>query len=135
MENNNLTVLKDILLRHIISVVDKIQLHVSKNGKLNSGAWINKTNTIMAYLSYYPNDDFTENSIDATIELTVINESANFSANICWSDGKIIADIMNTDFAVVSLEQLRQEVDSLGQLAANRIVKHFLFQIDHGLLE
>lgn len=125
MENNNLTVLRSKLSWCITSVADKIRPSISEKATIKSNVWVNKSNMIMAYLSYYPNGDLTEDSIDATIELTLANESALFSVGICWSNGEIIEDIMNIDFVVVSSNQLLQEVDRLSKSATDELIDHF----------
>ncbi len=135
MESNNLTPLKSILLQHINLVADQIKQSISKNGIINSGIWTNTTNTIMAYLSYYPNGDLNEDSLDVTIELALTNGNGLFSANICWSNGEIVADVMNINFNISSSEQLFQQVDKFGQLATDKLVDHFKLLLRGSLLK
>jgi ribosome-associated translation inhibitor RaiA len=105
---------------------------IGSTGRLRSGTWMDK-GTIFGCVSYTPHSDSDEESIEAAITVLVEDESAKFTADICWSDGGIIAEIAEHTIMYNALDELALEVDKLCRTASEEMLRQMraLMFTDH----
>ena len=95
------------------------------NGMMNTGSWANDSGIVTSYLSYYPSDDRSQESVDAVITVMPMDQTANgvkFTADISRSDGEVIADIAECELRFGNLDELLSEANRAYQAASQDIV-------------
>jgi hypothetical protein len=94
------------------------------SGRLRSGTWLSTgKDSIFGCVSYTPHNDPEEESIEAAITVVVEDKSAKFTADICWSDGGIIAEIVEHAIMYNTLDELTFEVDKLCKTASEEMLR------------
>ena len=94
-------------------------------GTMNTGSWSNDSGIVTSYLSYYPSDDRSQESVDAVITVVPLDQTANgikFTADISRSGGEVIADIAQCDIRSGTLDELLSEANRAYQAASQDIV-------------
>lgn len=83
------------------------------NGTISNGTWTNHKNIYVGYLSYYPGNDLSERSIDVTITLSFSENIIGFVADVCWSDGEVIKEIVEQNILFTTQSEFLSEVSEL----------------------
>lgn len=125
MEAKYYTLVRKELERYLTNVKEEIDPFVPANAKTKVGSWENSAGTVMGYLSYYPKNDPQEESIDVTLEVELRNESGEFTADICWTGGEIIAELIGKEFDYASLDSLKDQIRKMTEEITPEIVFYF----------
>ncbi len=94
-------------------------------GTINTGSWSNASGIVTSYLSYYPSDDRSQESVDAVITVVPLDQTTTgitFTADISRSGGEVIADIAQCDIRSGTLDELLAEANRAYQAASQDIV-------------
>ena len=93
-------------------------------GTLNTGSWSNDSGIVTSYLSYYPSDDRSQESVDAVITVMPVGQAADglkLTADISRSDGEVLADIAECEIRSGTLDELFEEANRAYQTASQDI--------------
>jgi len=109
--------IKQLTTQHIENLVQELNTLIEKRnspGKLRSAVLIEKTNLVLALISFNPHNDPEEESIEISIEME-INSSTGVSvfSDICWSDGEIIEEIIKSQLDLNSRDELIGKLNNL----------------------
>lgn len=63
---------------------------------LTTDSWSNDAGSVLAYLSYFPNGNVSEESIDAVLDLRIEGEGVYFSAELSRSDGEVVSEVVES---------------------------------------
>jgi hypothetical protein len=105
--------LQELTSRRMAQLADDLRqsaAQVDPQGLIRSGDWSNSAGLVNAYVSYYPAGDTSQEAIEAVVSLTPIGPGLRLSADICRSDGEIIAEIIERDVQLVSESETLSEV-------------------------
>jgi hypothetical protein len=115
--------IENILMRHL-SLVSKelntLSQSVGLNPKIESGSWTNP-NITKAYISYFPNGDPAEESIDISIDLVRQDKNVFFVCDICYSSGEMLSEIVNQEIKTYPRETFNDRIDNLCQKAVQEL--------------
>jgi hypothetical protein len=73
---------------------------------------VEKTESLLGYISCFPNNDKTKESIDGTLQIRFDIDSLIISVDVCFSNGEYIEDMGESSFALTSVtaEMIRNEL-------------------------
>jgi hypothetical protein len=125
METNKHTYVRLELERHLANAKEDIKSLATAHIKIRTGSWENNAGIVMAYLSYFTNDDPNEDNIDITIQVDLGSESGQFTADICWSSGEIINELAHNEFSYNSLQELLDHIRQLMDAVILEVVSYF----------
>lgn len=117
--------LRRVTVEHLHRVAEALRSHVpriSEQVLLNTGAWSNDHGIISSYLTCYPFGDVSEESIDAVITLVPGQHGVQFTADLCRSDGDIIAVIADRELQAGSWDELLAVVDQEAKAASQAML-------------
>jgi len=121
--------LRGRLLAVLRGVMDELALRVTasagddlKGGKLAVSGWTNTSGIVSAFLSFLPSSDPRSESLDACLCISPIEGGLHLRADIAWSDGRLVADVMEVDIPrqsdEIALKDVqRAAVEATGQMA------------------
>ncbi len=115
----------DSYMKRISEELRADSLRAGFNGTLNTGSWSNDSGIVTSYLSYYPSNDRSQDSVDAVITVMPVDQPANgvkFTADISRSDGEVIADIAECEIRFGNPDELLSEANKAYQAASEDIV-------------
>ena len=125
MEKKYFTSVREELELFLANVKVEIDPLVPPTAKIKIGSLGNVVDTIFVYLSYFPNNDPSEESIDVTIEVKLGNGNGRFNADICWSNGEIIEELVDREFGYISLKNLQDQVKKMTEEIAVNVISYF----------
>lgn len=107
----------DYMLRASQEFLKQAQL----GGKVTSGIGVSDSGIVAAFLEYSPRSDPTEEVLDAIIDIAVGSHEVHYEADVCWSSGRVLAEIVdkrisystNQDLLTFIEEQTNQIKDEL----------------------
>lgn len=100
-----------------------------KRGKIISTSWSNQER-FMAYVSYFPHADPSEESIDAAIELSMQKEIVSLNADISRSNGVILKDITSQQVDIRSDKEVVEKVRQFSQKARIELLAELKKMVD-----
>lgn len=89
---------------------------------IQAGSWSNE-NILMAYISISPTGELTEETIDATIQLTYSEGKIFYEADVLYSNGRIIAEISNLVIEFLSKNDLVERIESQSLETVSRMAE------------
>ena len=63
---------------------------------LITDSWSNDAGSVLAYVSYFPSGNASEESIDAVLDLRIGGDGVSFSAELSRSDGEIVSEVVKS---------------------------------------
>ena len=121
-------VLRQLVAAYMARVLENLQSTVPEilsNRIIYTNAWSNSNGMITAYVTCYPFDDVSQESIDAVISLDLSSQKVRFTADICRSNGELITEIADHDIPRNNTsDALVREVDRLSKAASEDITTH-----------
>lgn len=122
--SENITSIQQIVSQHMQWVANELRLlerSCEKSARITTGSWANQNN-ILAYVSFFPTGNMSENSIDSVLHLTLLEGQIDFVADICWSSGELIADVSNEVVTYQSWSDLLEKIEKIGKEASNELL-------------
>jgi len=97
------------------------------SGRIQRGEWSNDNGLVVGFVSYYPTQDPIEKSIDAIISLSEDTDShTKFEADICWSDGNIIAEIDQNKLDIADLDTIESMFNQFCSQALEKLLPQMI---------
>ena len=132
---DNLSLLLQGIIQKYMGLVEN-KLRITKQraypqAVIRSGSWINER-IIIAYTSFFPNGDNSEESIDFMFQLTVSEATIEFQADISRSNGELLFDVTSNVFTFTTAEELLARVENQS-IKASEILSSRLNKIDSWL--
>jgi hypothetical protein len=84
---------------------------------ISSKTWSNNAEIVTGYLTIFPNNNPAEQSIDAVISFVPLDDSTQLSADICWSDGPLLIDILEKEINFSNMDELLLDLNPFCQTA------------------
>jgi hypothetical protein len=91
--NTEIEVLQQWIIKSIENLAQDLTIKIRDNktaGKIRYGIGPERESTITGYISYSPNTDPNEESVETAVTIKLGKSSLSVTADICWSDGEII---------------------------------------------
>ena len=123
-ENEALRMIGDTYIKRIAEELRAESSRMGVNGTMNAGSWSNDSGIVTAYLSYYPSNDASQDSIDAVITLAPrddMSKGMKLTADISWSNGDIIADIAECTIQFSTPHELLSEASRAYEVTSQAI--------------
>ena len=134
MQKQQLGKYTSILLTQIENVEDSLYANFPGNGlkeHLESGSRYNGNGTVEAFLSFNPQNNSGDESIDLTMSLSCTERGAVFSSEILWSSGKMIDEIVVCEICADCLDELDEDVDQLMEVNRSPVVHRMVDLFDN----
>lgn len=113
LEEKKRDLIQNTLVQGTQQIFDTLETTTQLKGNLRNGGWSNKNNLFCAYLTYSPNDDPAEESVDVTFDLNIRDRVAQLSVDMSWSNGVIIAEIFEQEVLYDNIENLLSKIDTI----------------------
>lgn len=116
MHKKEQQVYTNILLSQIENVEESLYAKYLSNGlknHLETGSCYNGNGTVEAFLSFNPQNNIGDESIDLTMSLSCTERGAVFSSEILWSSGKMIDEVVVCEICPDCLDDLDEDVEHL----------------------
>lgn len=107
---------------HELAQVAKLDSEL--DGVINTGTWTNHKNIIVGYLSYYPGNDSAKRSIDVMIKLAFSGSIIEFVADVCWSSGEDVEEIIEHDIPFITQNEFLSELRKLSEIVNQNALKY-----------
>src|SRR5690349_6153756 len=108
--------LRQLTGKHMAQIADSLRqtaAQVDPRGIIRSGDWSNSAGLVNAYVSYYPAGDTSQEAIEGILSLTPVGTGFRLVADICRSDGQIIAEIIERDVQAAPEAEMESEIASI----------------------
>jgi hypothetical protein len=119
-----------ILLRHLMPVYEELTGMQHLLGLLGKFTIVvlplknDSINDVVGYISFWPSNDPSEESINGGIYVKLREQNVEYVADISWSDGIVITELLNRVITWTNKDQLTNEIDQLSQAASVEILMH-----------
>ena len=116
MIDQNTECLQEILTTHINRIREKVIAafpNQELEGKFTVGSQCEGQGKVKSYLSFQTGSDNAKECIELTLSLADTREGVVFAAELTWSDGKTIDDVIVCEVCPDCLEDLCDCVDGL----------------------
>lgn len=113
LDEKNRILIQNLLLQGVQQLFKALQNIAQLKGGFRTGSWSNQNNLISAYLTYSPNNNPAEETIDIIFDLSIKDKIAEFSIDAAWSNGVIIAEILEQEIYYDQVENLLPEIKIL----------------------
>ena len=129
MIDENSECLLEILTKHVNKIKGSL-IAAYQNGDLEeqfkTGTQYDGNGKVKACLSFQNQPDNTEECIDLSLTLANTQQGVVFSAELAWSDGKTIEDVIVCEVCPDCLEDLCECVDSLVGRIQTKLVERMI---------
>ena len=111
------------IIQNNISIVEKEFQKLARindpSGIIRWGSWANQR-IIATYISYFPKGDLTRESVDFMIQLTLLDNSIKFRADILRSNGELIIEVIDRELE--RKDDISSEVSQLSEKSSESFI-------------
>lgn len=111
-----------LFIESLIAEIDVAVPEMRLRDQSHHGSWSNPNGVVLAYLSYTSGTE-SENPLEVVISVAPTHQGFQFSADICQSDGEILAAITDSYVVARTQDDLLRQIDQLGKIAQQGIVQ------------
>jgi hypothetical protein len=128
----NIQIIKQLIAQSIEVMKQELETTLNNSnslGRIRSGVWIERPNTILGNVAFTPHSDPEEESIEISIIVEIGPTQANVLIDICWSDGEIVDAIVRENLLYDSQDDLYAKMINLLKNNMPTIVSRMAEQI------
>ena len=133
MLKQNPEFVEDVLIKQVYNVEASLLTTFPNNNlkdHLETGSHYDGDDTIKAYLSFNPDSNSQNESIDLTFSIFCTQRGAIFSSEIAWSDGRTIDEVVVCKICPDCLEQLGEKVEVLASQNREQLIDRMVGLFD-----
>jgi hypothetical protein len=134
----DLVPLRQLLETYATRIATSLQRSMDQadpRGIIRSGSWSNAAGLINAFVSYYPAGDTSAEAIEAIISLAPSGAGMKLNAEICRSNGEVLAEIAERNLPPMPTTALMPEVVQLAEGLQAELVARLAMHVSADLSE